>query len=130
MLIPVGLTERPAPPSPLNFDVRPTGSGDDVRFSARIDAAPGWKNYRKWVRTWESPTPDQLTITDDYELAPGGGTGVEFYWQTALAVAVSGQTITLTGQHGSAVIEAPRGRPSALMTCRCRPAACSGGLQS
>jgi hypothetical protein len=109
MLVPVGLTERPSPPSPLNFDVRPAGSGDDVRFSARIDAAPGWKNYRKWVRTWESPTPEQLTITDDYELAPGGGTGVEFYWQTALPVAVSGQTITLTGQHSRAVIQAPEG---------------------
>lgn len=109
MLIPVGTPFRPAPESPLSFDVRPAGSGDEVQFSATIDATPGWKNYRKWVRSWHSPTPDQLTITDDYELAPGGGTGVEFYWQTALPVAVSGQTITLTGQHGRATLQAPAG---------------------
>lgn len=109
MLIPTGLMERPSPQSPLPFDVRPTGSGDAVRFSARLDVTPGWSNYRRWIRTWDSPTPDQLTITDDYELTPDGGTGVEFYWQTALPVTVSGQTITLTGRHGRAVIEAPAG---------------------
>ncbi|MBX3751041.1 MAG: heparinase II/III family protein [Opitutaceae bacterium] len=109
MLIPIGVTERPCPESPLTHNVRPVGTGDAVRFSATIDAAPGWTHYRKWVRTWDSPTPDRLTITDDYELAPEGGTGVEFYWQTALPIAVSGQTITLTGRHGRAVIEAPAG---------------------
>jgi hypothetical protein len=109
MLIPVGTSFRPAPESPLTFDVRPAGSGDAVQFSATIDATPGWKNYRKWVRSWQSPAPDQLTITDDYELAPGGGTGVEFCWQTALPVAVSGQTITLTGKHGRATLQAPAG---------------------
>jgi hypothetical protein len=109
MLIPVGMPARPSPQSPLGFNVRPTGAGDEVRFSASIDVTPGWSNYRKWVRTWDSPTAGQLTITDDYELAPGGGTGVEFCWQTALPVAVSGQTITLTGQHGRAVIQAPAG---------------------
>lgn len=109
MLIPTGMPERPAPESPLMHNVRPSGSGDDVQFSATIDAAPGWKNYRKWTRSWNSPTPDQLTITDDYELAPGGGAGVEFYWQTALPVTVSGQTITLKGRHGSATLQAPVG---------------------
>jgi len=34
---------------------------------------------------------------------------VEFSWQTDLADAVAGQTITLTGRHGRAVIEAPAG---------------------
>ncbi len=109
MLIPVGTSFRPAPESPLSFNVRPAGTGDAVRFSATIDVTPGWKNYRKWVRSWDSPQPDQLTITDDYELAPGGGTGVEFYWQTALPVTVAGRTITLTGQHGRVILEAPAG---------------------
>ncbi len=109
MLIPVGTQFRPAPESPLTFDVRPAGSGDEVQFAAAIDATPGWPNYRKWVRSWSSVTPDQLTITDDYELTPTGGTGVEFYWQTAMPVAVAGQTITLTGKHGCAMLEAPAG---------------------
>ncbi|MEI7552785.1 MAG: hypothetical protein WCL24_10700, partial [Verrucomicrobiota bacterium] len=100
---------RPAPESPLTFDVRPAGSGDEVQFAATIDATPGWPNYRQWVRSWSSVTPDQLTITDDYALTPTGGTGVEFYWQTTLPVAVAGQTITLTGKHGSAILEAPAG---------------------
>lgn len=109
MLVPTGQLERPEPECPLSHDVRPQGTGDETRFNATIDAAPGWTQYRRWTRTWDSPTPDRLTITDDYELAPDGGTGVEFYWQTALPVSVTGQTITLTGQHGRAVIQAPAG---------------------
>jgi hypothetical protein len=61
-------------------------------------SAPGIRRRRT-----SSPSP---TTTNS---RPDGGTGVEFYWQTALAVTVSGQTITLTGQHGRAVIEAPAG---------------------
>lgn len=107
MLVPTGTSSRPAPQSPLLADVKPSGTGGDTKFVAMINAAPGWKNYRKWIRAWESLTPDVLTIIDDYELAEDGGDGVEFYWQTALEVNVSGRTITITGKQGKAIIEAP-----------------------
>ena len=109
MLIPTGTTHRPAPQCPLKPDIKPGGSGDSVKFAATIDVTPGWSNYRKWIRSWDSPAPDRLTITDEYELSDDGGTGVEFYWQTALPVTVSGSTITITGKRGHATIEAPAG---------------------
>ena len=46
-----------------------------------------------------------LTIRDDYELA--AGTGVEWYWQTALPVTVDGQRIVITGRRGRVRLEAP-----------------------
>jgi len=63
MLVPVGTSERPHPACPLPSDVKPVGHGDSVALHASIDAAPGWDAYyRKWLRTWESPSPDILVI--------------------------------------------------------------------
>jgi hypothetical protein len=79
-----------------------------VALHASIDAAPGWEAYyRKWLRTWASPSPDTLVIRDEWELTPEGGMGVEFYWQTRRDVHVQGHTITLDGARGSVVIDAP-----------------------
>ena len=79
------MAERPQPTNPIPVDVKPQGTGDEVSFSARIDATPGWEAYyRKWVRTWESPTPDTLVIRDDYELV--NGDAVEWCWSTRLPV--------------------------------------------
>jgi Heparinase II/III-like protein len=103
MLIPVGTTDRAAPVNPLPFDVKPTGKGDERTFHAQIDATPGWKGlYRKWVRTWDSPSPDVLTIRDEYEL--GRGTGVEFYWQTRLPVEQAENGVTIRGDRGLATL--------------------------
>jgi len=99
---------RPHPQCPLPADVKPHGSGDAVRFAAEIDATPGWAGwYRHWTRRWESPTSDRLVIHDEYELA--AGTGVDFFWQTTLPVHVTGDTVTLIGRRGVAVIRAPAG---------------------
>lgn len=106
MLVPTGTLERPHPQNPLPVDVKPQGEGDETRFQAQIDATPGWEPYfKKWVRHWDSPTPDVLIIRDEYELVKGDG--VEFYWQTQREVSLEGNLITLTGKRGMVNIEVP-----------------------
>jgi len=106
MLVPVGMPERPHPTNPLPADVKPHGSGDESSFRAEINATPGWETYyRRWRRSWDSPTPDTLVIRDEYELAQGDA--VEFYWHTKLPVTVAGQTITISGRRGRATLTAP-----------------------
>lgn len=106
MLAPVGMAERPHPANPIPADVKPRGAGDAVGFHAEIDATPGWEAYfRRWVRAWDSPTPDALTIRDDYELAHGAA--VEFYWNTKLPVELAGRVITISGRRGQATLIAP-----------------------
>lgn len=106
MLVPCGFQDRPHPECPLAVDVKPEGHGDADRFEARIDLASGWEGYyRCWRRTWRSDAPDALTIRDEYELADGSG--VEFYWQTALPVSEDGDTITIRGKKGTVVLTVP-----------------------
>lgn len=108
MLVPVGTSERPHPMCPLPTDVKPLGQGDATFLRASIDVTPGWDAYyRKWQRKWDSPSPDVLVIRDEWELTPGGGTGVEFHWQTRRDAQLHGHTVTLKGVRGSVVIEAP-----------------------
>ncbi len=110
MLVPVGAPRRAHPASPLPADVKPECSGDGRRFHARLVASPGWEGtYRRWVRTWDSPEPDTLIVRDDYELEPGAGTGVEWYWQTQMSVEVHDRAVTIRGERASAVLEVPVG---------------------
>ena len=106
MLVPASEGERPAPMRPLLVDVKPEGHGDAQAFHARIDATRGWRGwYRKWVRTWDSPSPDRLTITDDYEL--GRGEAVDWYWQTQLPCRIEGRNVLITGTRGQITLETP-----------------------
>ncbi|MBP7053152.1 MAG: heparinase II/III family protein [Phycisphaerae bacterium] len=106
MLVPVGTSERACPQNPLPFDVKPAGQGDEQAFHATLDATAGWGGcYRKWVRRWDSPSPEVLTIRDEYEL--GKGTGVESYWQTKLPVERQGSTVTIRGARGVATLTVP-----------------------
>jgi hypothetical protein len=106
MLVPVGMVERAHPRRPLMVDVKPTGEGDEKAFHARIDATPGWNRYyRKWVRSWDSPSPDKLVIRDEYALARGNA--VEFYWQTKLPVRLHDNAVIIKGQQGRATLEVP-----------------------
>ncbi len=108
MLVPYGLSMRTAPQCPLMHDVKPRGVGDAISFHAEIDTSPGWETYyRYWHRKWDSPTPNIMTVTDDYELAAGDG--VEFYWQTRLPVSLAGSTAVIIGQQGRVEVEAPEG---------------------
>ncbi len=106
MLVPAGTDARPHPECPIPADVKPRAEGDDRRFDAEIDLSPGWDGwYRHWRRRWSSPEPSVLTIRDDYELA--AGTGVEWYWQTALPVSVDGQRIVISGRRGRVRLGTP-----------------------
>lgn len=108
MLAPYGTPDRPRPLRPLPVDVGPAGEGDEIRFHARIEAAPGWGDfYKQWEREWDSATPDTLVIRDEYEI--GRGDGVEFYWQTLLLCRLEGQTVTITGDKGIVTVTAPEG---------------------
>ena len=115
MLVPVGMSERAHPRRPILADVKPDGSGDETKFRASIDATPGWKGYyKKWVRTWDSPSPETLVIRDEYELAKGDG--VEFYWQTMLPCSQEGRTVTIAGERGAVTLTAPEGCPIRIET--------------
>lgn len=106
MLVPVGMPQRAAPLNPLPFDVKPTGRGDGLSFHAQIDATPGWNGYyKKWVRSWDSPSPGLLTIRDEYELAKGNA--AEFYWQTRLPVEQTADGVTIRGTKGIAILSVP-----------------------
>ncbi|MCF7761731.1 MAG: heparinase II/III-family protein, partial [Cephaloticoccus sp.] len=93
---------RPRPDNPIMTDITPQGRGDETTFHATMDLLPGWEGwFGKWNRTWDSPTPDELIITDDWALA--NGDGVEFHWTTPLP-------IQLDAPNHQAVIEGRRGR--------------------
>ncbi len=106
LLLPVGTLDRPAQLNPLPVDVAPQGQGDARSFHATMDLTPGWPGfYRRWTRTWDSPTPERLTLRDDYELAQG--TGVEFVLWTERDVAVEGRTVRFTGKAAEVRFSAP-----------------------
>ncbi len=108
MLVPIGLSERPSPEQPIRAAVKPAGKGNRKSFHARMDVTPGWDAYfRKWHRSWASPAPDTIIITDDYELAKGSG--VECCWQTKLPCEIAGHEVVIQGKHGRAVLEVPAG---------------------
>jgi hypothetical protein len=67
-----------------------------------------WPDYYKnWRRAFSSPSPTELTITDDYELLKGEG--VEFRWHTPLPVTNKDGLVVITGSRGRAVITPPEG---------------------
>jgi hypothetical protein len=93
MLTPWCNTERPKPQNPLRTDVKPRGTGDAVKFSATMDCTPGWEGwFSKWHRTWDSPTPDRLVITDDWAVEKGEG--AIFHWTTRLPIRIENGAAT------------------------------------
>jgi Heparinase II/III-like protein len=108
MLVPVAAGDRPRPSNPIAADIHPKGGGDAVRFRAEADLTPGWEGwYRHWRRTWDSPAPAELTITDEWELEKGEG--VAFHWTTPLPLTldVEARTVTISGRRGRAILEYP-----------------------
>ena len=93
---------RPRPKNPIFADLTPRGGGDETSFHATLELAAGWEGwFERWTRTWDAPTPGELTITDDWAVAQGEG--VVFHWTTPLP-------LTLDAPGRRAVIEGRRGR--------------------
>jgi hypothetical protein len=108
MLIPWSDTERPHPANPIFADIKPQGSGDATRFHATMDATPGWEGwFKKWQRTWDSPTPDTLVITDEWAVEKGRG--VNFLWTTHLPMRREGDRVIIEGRRARAELLIPAG---------------------
>lgn len=121
MLVPHGAfrerpcPELPHPTRPWAAGIAAEGAGDARRFRARIDATRGYEKYFKsWRRRFESPSPAELAIRDEYELAQGDG--VDFLWQTTLAAELSGGEIVIRGRRGRCSFRVPEGCTAAIET--------------
>ena len=80
---------------------RPEATGDPTSFSGKVNPTVCWEqeNLQKWVRTIESPTPDIVTIADEYQLGTSA-TGVAFIWVTYLPVELQGDRVLITSEYG------------------------------
>jgi len=106
MLAPWSDDERPEPANPIPTDIRATGQGDEQCFHATMDVTAGWEGWFKtWQRTWDSPAPDTLIITDEW--AVERGQGVVFHWTTPLPMRREGNLILIEGRRGVAEITLP-----------------------
>jgi hypothetical protein len=115
MLTPWCDGERPKPANPINVDIHPSGSGDEQRFHATLDATPGWEGwFTRWQRAWDSPAPDIVTIVDDWAVAAGHG--VIFHWTTWLSMRRDGNRILIEGRRGLAEITVPADTEAILET--------------
>jgi len=106
MLTPWSEAERPKPAKPINTDICAIAKGDETTFHATMDATAGWEGwFKQWQRTWDSPTPDTLIITDDWEVEKGEG--VVFHWTSPLPMRREGDLIIIEGRRGLAKITIP-----------------------
>ena len=113
ILTPWSTGVRPEPANPINADIRATGHGDETAFHAVMDATAGWEGwFEKWQRTWDSPTPDTLVITDDWAVAKGEG--VVFHWTTPLPMRREGDKVIIEGRRGRAEIALPEGTEASI----------------
>lgn len=103
MLVPVIEGDVPHPVEQVAVNVTPQGKGTRKTFHAKLDVTPAWcQDFHRWVRTWDSPSPDRVAICDNYELARGNA--AEFCWQTALPCDVQDHTVAIRGTRGTVVL--------------------------
>jgi hypothetical protein len=108
MLTPWSNDERPKPQNPIFSDIKPHGSGDETRFHATMDLRAGWEGwFTNWNRTWDSPTPDTVTITDDWAVEKGRG--AVFHWTTRLPMRIDGNRVLIEGRRATAELTFPAG---------------------
>jgi hypothetical protein len=108
MLVPLADGGRPRPKNPIFHDLRHSGGGDATHFHAELDLTPGWEGwFRRWERSWDSPSPGEITITDCWEIEKGAG--VVFYWTTPLPIRLEGNRAVIEGRRGRAILEFPAG---------------------
>jgi len=83
----------------------PEANGDEKSFHAKmsnIEKMWGDNYFKKMTRTIDSPTPDKILITDEYELGDKADS-VNFNLQTYLPVKITDNTIVVTGEYGGIV---------------------------
>ncbi|MCC7493776.1 MAG: heparinase II/III family protein [Fimbriimonadaceae bacterium] len=108
---------RPAPANPASVAVIPEATGDLQQFRASLNPGVLWPaHYRSWKRRFDSPSPEQLSIVDEYERL--GGAGVEFLWHTPLPVSRAGDRLVLQGRRGRALLTPPAGATIELIPPR------------
>ena len=108
MLAPLSDGLRSKPTNPIAADIRAQGHGDATSFHATMNVTAGWEGwYKNWVRTWDSPTPDTLVITDDWVIEQGDG--VAFHWTTRLPMHRNGDKIIIQGRRARVEISIPTG---------------------
>lgn len=113
MLVPWSEGERPRPANPINADIRPQGRGDERAFHATMDLTAGWEGwFKRWRRTWDSPSAETLTITDEW--AVERGEGVVFYWTTPLPMRREGDVVTIEGRRGVVELVIPPGTDAVI----------------
>ena len=106
MLIPWCDDERPQPANPNPVQVQPRGHGDETRFHATMDVTPGWEGwFKKWQRTWDSPTPEVFIITDEWAVERGHG--VCLHWTTWLPMRLEGREVVIAGRRAEARLTLP-----------------------
>ena len=106
MLIPWCDDERPQPANPNPVQVQPRGHGDETRFHATMDVTPGWEGwFKKWQRTWDSPTPEVFVITDEWAVERGHG--VCLHWTTWLPMRLEGREVVIAGRRAEARLTLP-----------------------
>lgn len=108
MLIPGDMPDN-EPLAVSKENVYPIGKGDEKSFHAEILPAPSSYNYfTQWKRIIDSPSPNRITITDDYTLTPGRKSA-RFTWITELPwKKVDDTTIRLDGKKSYALIRFPK----------------------
>ena len=113
MLAPWSTGLRPKPTNPIKADIRAQGHGDATAFHATMEVTAGWEGwYKKWRRTWDSPTPDVLVITDEWEVEKGEG--VVFHWTTPLPMRREDNKVIIESRRGFAEITIPDGTEAVI----------------
>jgi hypothetical protein len=81
------------------------GEGDAQRFSAEIDISGIWRAHvRTARRRIQSPQPDLIEITDEFEL--DAARAVSFYMQTPLPITAAGTTAIVQGRRARLHVQA------------------------
>ena len=106
MLVPYGTDENPCPDNPIMTDIIPVASGDDIFFKSKTKLSSGWEKwYENWERQIDSPTPEEITIIDEYSLIRGKG--VAMMLNSALDISHENNQAIIHGKKGKLVIEIP-----------------------
>ncbi|MCK5811627.1 MAG: heparinase II/III family protein [Clostridiales bacterium] len=106
MLIPYGTNEIPYPDNPLMNDIIPIAFGNDISFNAKLKLSPGWgKWYKNWERQINSPSPEEIIITDTYSLKQGEG--VSMMLNSSLEISSLEKKAIISGKKGNLIIEIP-----------------------